>query len=141
MNKREKLAWVAGIIDGEGTITLIRNKGYNIVPRVIVCMTTKQTIYRVYNILRLGHVRKAHFTNSPNHKWKYWFQANGTYAIKIIKLVYPFLFLKKPQAKLCLQYKRNCMFGVGAYYRLPKSQQKIRTKFVKIIRKLNRKGP
>jgi len=108
--KRTDLAYVAGIIDGEGAI-LINQKGgldRNGKPRRgvacnLVIGNTNEWLIRWLSFSFGGGVYSSH----RNHlKWKtqYFWRPNGRLTLDILKVVLPYLRIKKPQAELAIQF-------------------------------------
>ena len=142
-NKKDiQLAWCAGIIDGEGTITLTANKGgkklSNIVPRVLFTMTHKKSVEEFGKIMKIGKVRRKK-RDKIYHKYRYYWQTGGRTAVKIAEILLPYLITKKKQAELIIHYKNKCMVEKGVTFIIPEIQRK-RRYYVKRIRKLNKKG-
>ena len=52
------VAWFAGLMDGEGSISTVRDKG-SVVARVQCCMTCGRTIARMLDLLREWGIRGA----------------------------------------------------------------------------------
>lgn len=110
--EEEKFAYLAGIIDGEGsmhirTLRKNNNRKYQFLPDIVVCNTDKKIIDWLYN--NFGGRKSV--VSSTNNKWKnryYWF-SNSTNVKKIIKYIDKYIIIKKNHLK---QFKK--------FYRLPR---------------------
>lgn len=106
-----ELAWLAGIWDGEGTISIRRNVKINqFSPRVHMVNTNSHMIEKVVEILRkigvepyVREVSRGTFEGSRKQMW-----AVGVDTLSKSKIIldsfFPYLVAKKPQAKLLLQF-------------------------------------
>src|SRR3990167_5528882 len=110
MNK-EKLAYVAGVFDGEGCITIRLNRPtatskhktplYAIVTKVT--MTHEPTVKYLYDLFRIGHFRLTKVaTETEKTAWSWTCMSKD--AGIFLELVYPFLLTKKKEAKIALQF-------------------------------------
>ncbi len=133
------LAYVAGIVDGEGCVGLYHNgqKQYSRVVRVVVA-NTNEWLIRFLQMQFKGsiYVRKRTFKH-PN--WNdYWvWEIRSRQASAFLKLILPYLQLKRPQAELAIAYQNRHKVGG-----LPRTQNnKILDESDKIlITKINRQG-
>ncbi|MGB9903467.1 MAG: LAGLIDADG family homing endonuclease [Desulfotomaculales bacterium] len=110
------LGWVAGIIDGEGTITIAPRKrtdrkcrvdGWMVTVRV--ANTDSRIIQKLNHVLHdllgcTGYVQEKR----PNRcaKCYYWLVANRR-ALVLLELVYPYLVSKKEQAEVAIEFQRR----------------------------------
>lgn len=139
MSRATDLAWAAGIIDGEGTITLVNNGNTYVVGRVLVTMTDQFTIRHLHSIFPEGSVRRENFTNSPNHKFRWTFQIDARKACRLLTMVERYLVTKKAQANVVLDYYQNSVQKLGTN-RLTNAVKRSRMVYVRRIRKLNKRG-
>ena len=99
-----QLAWAAGIIDGEGCISLRYDRtGYQL--RIVVVNTSRVMVERLHAIFPKGRVRLYH---AGNKKWRprVEFVLSASAAAEALKSLLPFLVNKKPEAELAL-YSRS----------------------------------
>lgn len=95
-------AYTAGIIDGEGSITIVNASGYYYI-RVNVTMSDKG--YRVLEFLnreyggKLEKERPAEGNRRASRMWR----VSNAEAVSVIEAVYSFLKLKREQAFIALQ--------------------------------------
>lgn len=132
------LAWCAGIIDGEGTITLSDSGKGSIVPRILLTMTHEATVQRVHSILKIGNVTRPVAKQANHHKQKFSWSLGGAPAILVIRLLYPYLFTKKPQADLAIEYAEKCMLGRGN--KASEATKILRQVLADEMRELNKRG-
>lgn len=117
------LGWLAGIVDGEGCIT-VTNKGS---PRVIVAMTTP-LVKTLQQMTGLGSVRVTTRGNyRPMHHWTV-YSAAGVY--KLLSSLSPGMLVKRKQCDLMLRYCK------GLLTNLPVD----RGAFITEMTKLNKRG-
>jgi len=106
------LAWLAGFVDGEGTIGVyfIRQQGtYR--PCFEVCSANGHAIERVVKIASQVGVMLHVLQRPPNDRSKYttWYARTTRHAgvEKILAALEPFLVVKAPHARLTLQFVRS----------------------------------
>lgn len=104
--KETDIAYLAGIIDGEGSITINRNTKYtngrvSLRPKVTVSMTHEPTIAHIWSI---GNASGNHWIDrrrtGVNHyvaEWRY------QDAARILRELMPYLITKREQAKLMIE--------------------------------------
>lgn len=99
-----KLSYIAGIIDGEGSITM--RKSHN---RYLVRVKIGNTDYPLMDWLALKlktHIRIIH-KNYPRSKTFYHIQFTNNKATSLIKAIYKYLIVKKERADLALNFHKN----------------------------------
>ena len=100
--KTEEQAYLAGIIDGEGSIWIERPpRGTTFVLLLVVANTDPRLM--VWLAPLGGSVTERH-QNKPTHKPGMLWRISGKRAVGIIREIYPFLKLKKEQATIALAY-------------------------------------
>lgn len=113
MRKTEILAYTAGIVDGEGCITILnkwdsRSKTYD---KVQVDVTnTNEWICQWLKMQFGGVVRmcKPHKSNwKPTFKWI----LEGDKAMAFLRLILPYLNIKKPNAEVAINYQSKRKIG------------------------------
>lgn len=146
MASETDLAWAAGIIDGEGSIFLIRSwPGVNrrttlsFQLRVTVRMTHEQTVRRMHALL--GGVFKPAAARDPNkHKACFEWFAGDRQATAALKRVAPYLTTKREQADLVLAFRARCFGRTGNAATTP-ALAALRLTYYQRLKQLNRKGP
>ncbi|MGI0016753.1 MAG: hypothetical protein ACREBU_25295 [Nitrososphaera sp.] len=107
-----ELAWLAGLWDGEGSITIFTHKERNgaekICPTLLVVNTNESIIAEAVRILdALGTSFHVFERKMSNPKWKDSIQLNTRntgYIKTALEAMLPYLIGKKPQAQLVLRY-------------------------------------
>lgn len=138
-------AYLAGIIDGEGSICVFPYYGYNHKVgkkyaryKPVICVSN--TDCRLINWLKEHLSGQCYSVERKTKKWKiqYMWQISHLQALEIIKVVKPYLILKTEQANLFIKFmetaKRWGRCGC------PSTIQNKRKEIVEQICKLNRKG-
>ena len=136
-------AYIAGILDGEGCITLSKKKdptmklGYGLRPHIMVTNTNKSLIKYLRDTTDLGIIYEGKLTNpkhKPNFRWQLW----SLQAQSLLKEVLPYLLIKRKQAELLLEYIDRCSGKKGGF--LSASMLKYQAKTCDKMRKLNKRG-
>ncbi len=107
-------AYVAGIIDGEGTIFIARTKTpkhFRLTVRVSVQMTHKPTIQWLFDkvggcLYDATHLRRGgKWANKPHHKhiWE-WRVHSLPLAARLMRTIMPYLITKREQAEVLLEF-------------------------------------
>jgi len=106
------LAYIAGIIDGEGSISLHirREHGYKTCGLTICVANTNEWLINLLKIQFTGHI---YFRESfiPKHKDAWQWTITGKKAAEFIKLIIPYLQIKRHQAELALQFQSRKRLG------------------------------
>lgn len=140
MNERQK-AYIAGILDGEGTITLSRsthgkrkNDTYQIIVRVGSIDISLITFLQ--RTTKTGSIRysKSTITGKPFYEWN----ALCLKGVYILQKVLPYMIIKRKHAKKLLWYQKN-LGGIRPRKEFLETQ-KLREKFWLEFRQLNNKG-
>jgi len=100
---REQLAYIAGLIDGEGTITLVKH-GNKIYPEVSITNTCKELIDWLKKTIGFGIVSEE---RKKNRKWKICYKyrvVSIAEVYSLLKEIEPYLIVKKQQALLVLKF-------------------------------------
>ncbi len=109
MSRDSDLGWAAGIIDGEGCISLYKSSGTaagrTYVLRVMVGNTSLLMLKRLREILGVGNIvvsRKAIGKYRPQWAW----QASSKQAEAVLRLLEPYLVNKREEAIVGLESRR-----------------------------------
>ena len=131
-------AYIAGIIDGEGCIMILkiaRGKNVSHYLKIFVKMTHRQTIEWLHGKIG-GKFYTYHHNNGKN--WKDCFECNipTRTVVDLLKLIYPYLITKKKQAALALEFGK-----IHEWYRpLNNDIAEKREYFRQQMKILNKKG-
>jgi len=134
--EREEHAWLAGIIDGEGCISIShywhKIKQYDKYDlKLLISMTHKATIQRVKSIAGVGVI----YPIPPSGKKKrmqYRWVAYGHQAASVLRLCLPFMTTKKEEAILALEFSEQAK--IYGYTRKGKPKSDIKYKRFEAIR-------
>lgn len=140
------LAWIAGFFDGEGHCGLsllhsvkAMNQGYS--PNVTIANTSREILMTIYRIVGLGQLRDT-VKATAVAKRSYRLDFPIPHQLKFLKLILPFLKLKKRQAELVIEYHETCKViktSIGS--QLTQEQVKHREEIYLMLKALNVKGP
>lgn len=105
-----EVAYLAGLVDGEGCLGLaVRLKKY-----VTPTLQIGNTNYDIIEWL-MGITGTCYYVpdKRPNRKQAYLWRCAGAQAREVIRFVYPFLIIKKKQAKVILDLHDRIGVGYG----------------------------
>lgn len=105
-----ELGWLAGLMDGEGCITMTRNNGKNLMPMVQVTNTNLDLMEKAKEIMELLAGREINI-HSQNMRGKrgyrncYYIAVRNQLGVsRILTALLPHLVAKKVQAELVLEF-------------------------------------
>lgn len=141
VSRAADLGWVAGLVDGEGTITLGRNgRTYRVVFRV--ASTDRAALEEARAICGgIGWISPSGRPRKSNHKQGFTWQLYSRQAIRILEMIGPYLRIKRQHAAVALEYQRNLRSDRCANQSLTEEELWGREVLRGIMRELNRKGP
>jgi len=103
-------AWLAGIIDGEGSIFIMkqkrkdRDRDINYILRVAVQSTDKYMIPKIHELVGGPLIVEQYERRENQHNTLKW-QLNGKNAIKFLKAILPYLVVKPDQALEAIHFQ------------------------------------
>jgi len=103
-------AWLAGIIDGEGSIFIMkqrrkdRDRDINYILRVAVQSTDKYMIPRIHALVGGPLITEQYERRENQHNTLKW-QLNGKNAIKFLRAIHPYLIVKQDQADEAIRFQ------------------------------------
>ena len=103
--KKTDLAYIAGIVDGEGCIDITRSRNKNTTDSLgsrIQVVMTEEYIPKWLQLSFGGSVNK-YKPRTPNRQPSYAWQANGRTAITFLNAILPYLIIKRPQAEIVIR--------------------------------------
>lgn len=141
-----ELAWAAGIVDGEGSICIIKEKRKNNYStqyrlRLSVGMTHEDTVRKLQSIFNLGNVRCT-----PNHKthpkWRpvYEWVVLSKQAQIVLNILFPFMVTKRENALVAEAFSNRTRSKPGYGNKVSKQLMDEREALYKKMRSLNPKG-
>lgn len=127
MVKDTDLAWLAGFLDGEGTIGISRTNGKNwkhpyLRPAVQAPNTDRRAIDRMAEIIGAvtGKPPAICVANKGEGNWKKAWRVRVSTQWELLLLlpaIMPYLVLKKRQAELCLDFCKRRLNRTGYHHR------------------------
>lgn len=144
----EKLAYIAGIVDGEGSIMIMRQASESFMeqralrgcfhphyhPCIRIGMTERSALDFIVETTHLGyvHTEKAYHGRKVVYRWM---ARSRDDCLRFLTLIMPYLLVKKKQAKLAIQFMSEWVSANGI--RLSPEIQAKREKAWMEMRKLN----
>lgn len=127
-------AYIAGLVDGEGSVMLTERKAGTVHLRVAVSNTFKPVLEWLGEITGIGSVYR-HEPNKSNHKvgWSWRCHSNG--AEELLRQIRPFLRIKPFQADLAINFHerlRNPEF---------KADRSWQAEWMSTMKRMNKRGP
>lgn len=135
-----ELAYTAGVIDGEGSIYIVKSskRGQQKL-HVEVHMTSYVITKWLQDIFGGFHGFRG--AQKPNHKDSYlWGVCDGK-ALKFLELVLPYLKLKSAQASLGIRFQNTKQLGVSRLRPLTEELCHEREQMRLQMKELNKRGP
>lgn len=133
----EEIGYLAGIVDGEGTIEIPRNYFGFFTLRLTVGSTTEELIVWLSDKLEQPYNTRPPL--SEKHSVFYSMTLGGVHAKEVLGVIVPCMIVKRPHALIALE------FPVGSpkdrTHRLTEDQRLAQAICHIRIAKLNRKGP
>ena len=138
----EDLAYLAGLIDGEGTICIHNNKrAYSVTTKVCVANCHRGVLEWCKDRFG-GSVNDVSAKGSELHNWKpqYRWTLTGPRAERVVRLCQPFLIIKKEQARLFLEYRALIADGSRGSLGLDPTVHSARDALRDLLKAENRRG-
>jgi len=104
VKRREELRYVAGMLDGEGSIMLLRQSLRYVRPRMTITNLDRHLLERCRRILRAGRIEHTH--KKKTRVLRLCIERRDVIE-RVVRDLLPFLTLKKPQALLMLRFLRS----------------------------------
>ena len=144
MNDRERLCYLAGIIDGEGSIELRLNRGISLNLVLHVFNSDKPLMEwiqlyfggKVYDIHRRARLERPQW--QPVYNWN----LTSTAARDLLEALAPFMVIKRAQAEHAVEAwaERGDFRGSGRWHGMPEGVVEMRKVAVDQMHQLNRKN-
>lgn len=107
-----QLGYIAGIIDGEGSICLVKRKDGRLTPEVKVTMTDMTCTYFLHATTRVGTVHSADDSRKEHYKRTHIWAVRGNSDIfSLLRTILPYLLVKNKQACLMLKFTMRRIEG------------------------------
>jgi hypothetical protein len=127
-------AYIAGFIDGEGTIMLIDRANGSVGLLVTIANTKRPVMDWIVAVTGVGR----NFTRSPRnpkHATAYWWQASGEAGASVLTQIYPYLKIKHEHARMAMGFQERLRVPALKADRSWQQEYRLRMK------ELNRRGP
>ena len=134
------LAYLAGIVDGEGCITITENmKGGRNYYRLVLDITN--TSYDLMQWLEdtFSHTIRTSYYRSTNRTDMYGWTASGNQAQDLLRLILPYLIIKKPQAEIALEMN-IAPYGGGSNHSYSADEEEWRKCLCNDIHRMNKRN-
>jgi len=132
-------AWLAGLVDGEGSITTSADRTGVLGIRLAVGLTDIGPVVACKEITGLGSIT-VFSLRDDRHADRYTWRIAGKDVKFVLKRVEPYLRLKRPQALLVADWPLGKSGGRGSY-KTPCRDKRRRREIRAALKALNRKGP
>ena len=133
----EEIGYMAGIIDGEGTISILkvtkRKTHHILTPKISLANTDVRLVEWLAN--RTGTKINSRKRGNEKHRDQYQVQVGGYRCYNLLKMVEPWLTIKRPQCRLVMTFIES---RLGQSYNAPYTETEI--KIWRKVRELNLKG-
>ena len=143
MARGNKLSYIAGIIDGEGCLSIHKTKhknrkGFGLSYQIVV--SVEMCSKKIINIL-FNEFGGSMGTRIRDKKWKrtYSWRISSNKAKEFLIMILPYLIEKKPQAELLIECQEN-VISVWKGYRFNQQDVSIREKYYLKNKLLNQRG-
>lgn len=139
------VAYLAGIIDGEGCITIGKTTkgrysgGTRIDWRLILDITNNDRTLMQWLEDTFGHIVETSYRRRSNRSNSYGWTASGRQCQELLEIVLPFLKVKKAQAELALQMN-IAKYGGSSRWTYTQEEEENRERIYRAIRELNSKN-
>jgi LAGLIDADG DNA endonuclease family protein len=131
-------AYLAGLFDGEGSVTLNRNQGCPCLSLGNTSLSLMEKLQQLYP----GNFHTGSETRPNRKKLWTWQLQSAAKAYGFLLLVFPFLTAKKNQAKIGLDMCREIAYNLHGprMHGLTSNQRIRRQQLITNLRRLNRRG-
>ena len=109
--KSWQLAYIAGIIDGEGSLSLYKQtKGNSLYPAIMVKMTSAECVNLLYTMTGIGrfYTVKLHEHYKQQYRWDV---RNRLEVYLFLRAIRPYLVVKREHATLLLEFVERRIQG------------------------------
>lgn len=134
-------AWMAGFFDGEGCISIRSTKKQPLPSSLITICNTKEDSIKVFQYYFGGKIHYRTFkTPGKNKKPEYRWNCPKATDIEFITIIFPFLVIKRVQAKLFLDFQKTLVRGSGRSRKVSDENRMLRYGIYGKMKLLNAKG-
>lgn len=90
-------AWLAGLLDGEGTIVFYQSPSNHEVYRISIGNTFRKLIDKIFEVSGIGKIT-TYKSRNPKHNQVWYWNVCGENAKLLLKQMLPYLIVKKEKA-------------------------------------------
>src|SRR5688572_7825878 len=138
----QEAAWLAGFMDGEGTLTIGRatrsesRSGFSYEALMVVANTEYDVLVGIVNMCGGGKVQRSNVKKVAHHKDGYRAIWSANEIRRLLPQIRPFLRIKARQADILLRFLESKVAGRRVTAELWQSFERMRAE----VRELNRRG-
>jgi len=146
-----QLAYLAGLIDGEGSVGIMRNKRNNLLmahyhPYIQVCGTSERLMQWVHSKFGGKFAKQTDSRTSKGFKQMYFVRWSYRKAYALAKELLPYLILKSEKAQVIVEWYENGAKPSGAMWRwypdtIRKKQKELHEKMALLNERSQRRLP
>jgi len=138
---KTEIAYLAGIIDGEGSIYIQCRKVGNhlsFFPRFQIVNTNKELMYWIHK--KFGGILVEKDRSKHNKIWRLQYEwiTNRHIMDQLLKLIFPFLICKKEHAKIMMEFRKT--FLQKKSFHISSEELSLRNEFMHKLKVLNKRG-
>lgn len=127
-------AYLAGIVDGEGSVMLTSRKNGGLNIALVVANTDLQLLTWILSTCAIGHIYRR-TRESATHRTSYAWRCFSDSAVGLIRQLQPYLRIKRTQADLAARcHERLCVPAL-------KADPQWQAEWIAQMKTLNRRGP
>ena len=142
MTKKEIIAFIAGLFEGEGSISIANlvNKSWNKRTDYNLKVRISNTDKQLLGWIVANYGGKIYRSSIVNNKTVWAWAVHSRIAEKFLKDVMPYLICKKERAVLALEFRKTKDNGHKRWYRIPENISRLREEIYLEMKTLNAKG-
>jgi len=128
MNEDHKIAWLAGILEGEAHFSLERDqKGFHncTIIRIVLRMTDGDVVQRAADIMGSRVSRHRPASLKSHYKDQFWTKVSGQKAANILRQILPFMGARRTARinGLLMAWETRSTYSDGAKLRVERQRQ------------------
>ena len=142
LTKKEILAFIAGVFEGEGSISVcnLSEKSWNKRTDYALKVRISNTDRPLLDWIVANYGGKIHKATTINNKIVWCWSVHSKQAERFLQTMMPYLICKKQRALLALEFRKTKDSGHKRWYRIPATISAIRKQIYLQMKELNKKG-
>lgn len=142
LTKKEILAFIAGVFEGEGSISIssLGGKSWNKRTDYSLKVRISNTDRNLLDWIVDNYGGKIYKSTTVNNKIVWAWSVHTQKAENFLNTMMPYLICKKERAKIALEFRRTKDNGHRNWYRIPEAISKLREEIYLRLKQLNAKG-